>query len=66
MPIVALCTCVFIGYVLKPRALVEEVELTGRFKKKKLFCVMIRYVAPVFLLMILASAVLSAFGVIAI
>ncbi|MBE6557056.1 MAG: sodium-dependent transporter [Ruminococcaceae bacterium] len=66
MPIVALGTCVFIGYVLKPRALVEEVELTGRFKKKKLFCVMIRYVAPVFLLMILVSAVLSAFGVIAI
>lgn len=64
MPIVALITCIFIGYILKPKTLIEEVEVNGKFKSKGLFTVMIRYVAPVFLLVILASSILSAFGII--
>ena len=31
MPITALITCIFVGYVLKPEALIEEIELTGKF-----------------------------------
>ena len=64
MPIVALITCIFIGYVLKPKAVIEEVEVNGKFKSKGLFTVMIRYIAPIFLLVILASSILSAFGII--
>ena len=64
MPIVALATAVFVGFFLKPRAVIEEVEISGEFKKKKLFSVMIRYIAPICILAILASSVLSAFGVI--
>lgn len=64
MPIVALITCIFIGYILKPKAVIEEVEVNGKFKSKGLFTVMIRYIAPVFLLVILASSILSAFGII--
>lgn len=65
MPIVALLTCVFIGYVIKPAAIVEEVESEGgKFKSKKLFVIMIKYVAPVCILLILISSVLNAFGVI--
>lgn len=64
MPLVALVTCVFVGYVLKPGILMDEVSLSGKFKKKKLFSVMICYIAPIFLLLILGSSVLSAFGVI--
>ena len=64
MPIVALITCIFVGYILKPKTLIEEVEVNGKFKSKGLFTVMIRYVAPVFLLVILASSILSAFGII--
>jgi NSS family neurotransmitter:Na+ symporter len=60
MPIVAFCTCLFVGYVLKPKAIIEEVEVTGKFKAKSLFSVMIRYVAPVFILAILTSSVLNA------
>lgn len=66
MPIVALFTCIFVGYYLKPQAISEEVELSGPFKGKKLFSLMIRFIAPVCILLILASSVLNAFGVISI
>ncbi len=62
MPIVALLTAVFIGYVLKTRVIAEEVELTGKFKGRKLFDIVIKYVAPVCLLIILVTSVMSAFG----
>ena len=64
MPVVALATAIFVGYFLKPRAIIEEVELSGEFKQKKLFSVVIRYVAPVCILAILVSSILGAFGVI--
>ena len=62
MPIVAILTCIMICYILKPKAIVEEVEVTGRFKFRKLFTVMI-YAAPVLLLVILAFAIFEAFGI---
>ena len=64
MPIVAFLTCIFVGFVIKPKAIEEEIELSGRFKYKALFNVMIKYAAPVFLLLILGSSILSAFGII--
>ena len=42
MPIVALLTCIFIGYIIKPSAVAEEVEITGKFKAKKMFYVVIK------------------------
>ncbi len=62
MPITALLTCIFVGYVLKPAAISEEVELSNKFRLKKLFNVMIKYVAPVCLVIILVSAILDAIG----
>ncbi len=64
MPIGALVTCIFVGYFLKPKALVEEIELTGRFKAKGLFTVIVKYVAPVCILLILVSSLLDAFGIV--
>ncbi len=64
MPILALITCVFVGYILKPRAVIEEIEISGKFTLKKLFVLMIRYVAPVCLVAVLISSVLDALGVI--
>ena len=64
MPIVALATCILVGFFLKPRALEEEVSLTGKFKQRKLFGIMIKYVAPVFILIILISSVLDALGIV--
>ena len=64
MPIVALATCILVGYVIKPQAIIEEVSLSGKFKQKTLFTVMIKYIAPVCILLILISSVLDAFGII--
>lgn len=64
MPIVALATCIFVGYFLKPKAIIEEVELNKKFTLKGLFTVMIKYVAPVFIVLILISSVLDVFGIV--
>ena len=63
MPIVAFLTCIFVGYILKPKALIEEIELTGKFKSKTLFTVVIKYVAPICIVLILISSVLDALGI---
>lgn len=63
MPVVAFLTCIFVGYVIKPSVVIEEVELTNKFKKKKLFTFVIKYLAPVCILLILISSVLDAFGI---
>ena len=64
MPIAALLTCVFVGFIIKPKAISDEVQLSGKFALKPLFNVMIKYIAPICLLLILASSILSAFGII--
>ncbi|MDR1018604.1 MAG: sodium-dependent transporter [Lachnospiraceae bacterium] len=64
MPIVALVTSVFIGFIITPKEIINEVELGGHvFKSKKLFTIMIKYIAPVFLILILLSSVASALGI---
>lgn len=62
MPIVALLTCIFVGYVIKPKALIEEAEISGNFSGKKLFTIVIRYIAPVCIILILGFSVLEALG----
>ncbi len=64
MPIVALLTCIFVGFILKPKALIEEVELSDKFKAKGLFTVMIKYIAPICIILILISSVLDVFGIV--
>ncbi|MBE6999856.1 MAG: sodium-dependent transporter [Ruminococcaceae bacterium] len=66
MPITALLTCIFVGYIVKPKIIAEEVELSGRFRWQRMFDVMIKYVAPIFMLVILISSVLGAFQIITI
>ncbi|MBQ2826935.1 MAG: sodium-dependent transporter [Clostridia bacterium] len=63
MPIVAFLTCIFIGYIIKPKSVVDEVEIGGAFKRKTLFTVMIKYIAPVCIILILVSSVLDALGI---
>ncbi len=66
MPIVALLTAIFVGYVLNPKTIIEEVELTAPFKSKTLYTIVIKYIAPVCILLILVSSVLGALGLITI
>ncbi|MBR4889085.1 MAG: sodium-dependent transporter, partial [Clostridia bacterium] len=48
MPLISLLTCLLIGWVVKPRWIVEEMEGSGHiFKRKKLYAFMIRYAAPI-------------------
>ena len=62
MPIVALLTCIFIGYVLKPKAICDEISITGKFKSQRLFEIMIKYVAPVCIVLILVFSTLEGLG----
>lgn len=63
MPIMALLTCLFVGYVISPKLLAEEIGLSGRFKRQKMFAFIIRYVAPAFIFIILLSSVLDMLGI---
>lgn len=57
MPLVAIGNCILIGWLAKPKYIIDEVEKTGcRFGRKKLYIVMIQYVAPVLLVILLLKS----------
>ncbi len=65
MPIVAFTTCVLVGWVLGPKIITDEITRNGeKFRRKQLFNVMIKYIAPILLLIILIFYSLVQFGVI--
>ncbi len=64
MPIIALITCILIGYFLKPKVIMEEANIDQKPFVSRLFTVMIRYIAPVCLVVILVSSILNALKVI--
>ena len=64
MPIIAFATCILVAYIIRPKLVTDEVELSGRFKQKAMFSVMIKFIAPIFLLIILTFAILEGVGVI--
>ncbi len=66
MPIVALLTSIFVGYIIKPQTIIEEAELYHKFRRKHLFSFVIKYLAPVCIVLILISSVLSTFGILTI
>ncbi len=58
MPIVSMATCVLIGWVLTPDTIIDEVTKTGAsFNRKKLYIVMVRFVAPVMLFILFLKSV---------
>lgn len=64
MPIVAFFTCIFIGFFIGPKTLADEVKATdGTFKAEGMYTVIIKWVAPIFLVLILGSSVASALGI---
>lgn len=67
MPIVAFFTCIFIGFIIRPKTLADEVKATdGTFKAEGMYTVVIKWVAPIFLVLILASSIASGLGFITI
>ena len=62
MPIVAFLTCIMVGFIVKPKSLIEEIEITGKFKSKSLFSIVIKYIAPICIILILATSIMEAMG----
>lgn len=57
MPVVAIATCILIGWVVKPKTVIEEITLGGSsFRREKLYVVMIKYITPVMLLILLLQS----------
>ena len=64
MPVVAAATCVFVGYVLGPRAVIDECQAEGNvFRAKGLYAAMVKYFAPVLVIAILISEICRALGI---
>ena len=66
MPIVALLSCLFLGWVVGIDYIAKEVKKNSSFRREPMFRVMIRWIAPIFLVAILVSSVLCALGIISI
>lgn len=57
MPLVALLTCILVGWVIKPKAIIDEVTEGGyKFSRKTLYVIMIKYIAPVLLFILLLQS----------
>ena len=58
MPIVALLTCIFVGWVMKPKFIIDEVRVSSKFRLAGLWTFMIKFVAPILVIAILVANVL--------
>ncbi len=58
MPIVSFFTCIIIGWVVKPQWIIDEMECEGhKFTRKKLYAVMIKYIAPALMLLLFLQSI---------
>ena len=57
MPVVAIGTCVLIGWIVKPETVIDEATKNGeKFGRKPLYIAMIKYIAPVLLFILLLGS----------
>jgi len=57
MPIVAAATCLLIGWMTGPDTVIDEVVLGGRkFSRRRLYVVMVKYVAPIMLVFLMLQS----------
>ncbi len=66
LPVVGMLTCIMVGFAVKPSTIIEEIEINEKFRIKKFYTVMVKWIAPIFILFILVSSILSTLGVISI
>lgn len=58
MPIVAIGTCVLIGWVVSPKVIIDEAEKTGaKFGRRRLYVVMIKFVVPALLILLFLKSI---------
>ncbi|MDE6615690.1 MAG: sodium-dependent transporter [Lachnospiraceae bacterium] len=57
MPVVAIGTCILIGWIVKPKTIIDEVEKSGcKFGRRWLYISMIKVVAPILLIVLLLKS----------
>ena len=57
MPVVAIATCIMVGWVLGPKTIIDEITLGGfKFSREKLYVVMVKFITPVMLLFLLLQS----------
>lgn len=57
MPIVAIATCVLIGWALSPKMVIDEIEKNGdTFGRRMLYAVMVKVIAPIMLTVLLLKS----------
>ena len=57
MPVLAIGTCILVGWIVKPKTIIEEATKNGeRFGRRRLYTVMIKFVAPVMLFILLLGS----------
>ena len=60
MPLLAIGTCILIGWIVKPKTVIEETTKNGeKFARRHLYTVMVKFLAPALLIVLL----LGSFGV---
>lgn len=64
MPVCAFLICLFVVFGIGVKAIEDEITISGKFKRKKLFNVMIKFIAPVFIVAILVFSIIESFGII--
>lgn len=58
MPIIAILTCIIIGWIKKPQWVIDEIQKGGhKFSRKGLYKVMVKYIAPICLLLLFLKAI---------
>lgn len=62
MPVVAFLTCMLVGWAVGTKTICDEVELSGPFRRKRMFELMIRWIAPICLVAVLVSSILENLG----
>lgn len=62
MPVAALSTCILVTRVVGLKKIAQEVEQSSDFKRKKMYCIFMRYLAPVCIVIILFSSIANVFG----
>ena len=58
MPLVAIGTCILIGWIIKPKTVIDEVEKNGeKMGRKRLYIVMIKYIALIMLVILFLKSI---------
>ncbi len=58
MPLVALLTCILVGWVVKPKVIIDEVTEGGyRFGRRRLYIIMMKFIAPILLIILLLQSI---------